>query len=224
MIKKEVIKTADSVEKAVKLACEELNLVREEVSVEVLEMPKKGFFGLGKVDAKVKVISKTNIVDKLDVVRNYLYDLLSNMGLDNFEIIVDQKSDKKVILTLMGENLGLVIGKRGDTLNALQTLCSVATNMSGGEYFNVIIDVGNYRKTREKVLVDLATKISKTVLKNKRKIVLEPMDAYERKIIHETIQSIEGVDSISKGAEPHRYIVVFYVNNNHKKRNNIYMK
>ncbi|MBP0979039.1 MAG: protein jag [Oscillospiraceae bacterium] len=233
-MKREMIKTASTLDEAIELACLELNVSRDDVCVEVLEVPKKGFLGLGKVEAKVKVTiiegdsdnpvdikdninkpevdkNNINIINKLEVAKDYLYSLLDNMGLENFDIDVNEKSDKKVVFTLRGDNLGLVIGKRGDTLNALQQLCVVVANMSGGDYYNVIIDVGDYRETREQALRDLGTKISKTVLKNKKKISLEPMNAYERKIIHDTIQNINGVKSISKGTEPHRYIVVFPV-------------
>ena len=216
-MKREIIKTANTLDEAIELACRELNVERDDVCVEVLEVPKKGFLGLGKIDAKVKVTTnkdiesqKTNInISKLDVARDYLYSLLENMGLENFDIDVDEKSNKKVVFTLRGDNLGLIIGKRGDTLNALQQLCVVVANMSGGDYYNIIIDVGNYRETREQALKDLAIKISKTVLKNKKKISLEPMNAYERKILHDMIQNIKGVKSVSKGTEPYRYIIVF---------------
>ena len=208
-MKKTLVKTAKTIEEAVELACKELGVDRNDVSVEVIEMPKKRFFGLGGVEAKVEVTYTVEEISKLEVAKSYLWNLLSNMGIENFDIDVDEKSDKKVVFTLRGDNLGLIIGKRGDTLNAIQQLCSVVANMSGGQYYNVVVDVENYRQTRDKVLKELATKISKSVLRGKRKIVLEPMSAYERKIIHETIQDIEGVGSKSKGEEPYRYIIVF---------------
>lgn len=211
-MKKEIIKTADTLDRAIELACNELGVSRDDVCVEVLEVPKKGFLRLGKVEAKVRVTVNEENLSKLDIAKSYLYSLLENMGLENFDVDVNEKSDKKVIFTLRGDNLGLVIGKRGDTLNALQQLCVVATNMSGGDYYNIIIDVGNYRETREQALKDLATKVSKTVLKIGKKISLEPMNAYNRKIIHNTVQNINGVDSISKGIEPNRYISIFPVN------------
>ena len=225
-MKKEIIKTAKTLEEAIKLACEELQVSREEASIEILTMPKKGFFGLGQVEAKVKASVEQNLEDiklknintesinvdlenKMEVAKNYLCTLLENIGLDNVDVDVKEERDDKVIFTLKGENLGLIIGKRGETLNAIQYLCSIVANMSGGTYYNVIVDVGNYRESREQVLKDLANKIAKTVLKNGKKIALEPMDNYERKIIHEAIQNINGVQSISKGNDPFRHIVVF---------------
>lgn len=213
-MKKESVKSAKTIEEAIEKACQELGAKREEVSVEVLVIPKKGFLNIGSVKAKVRVTMEVGNVNKLEVAKNYLWSLLENMGLENFDIDIDEKSDKKVILTLIGDNLGLIIGKRGETLNALQHLCSVAANMSGGEYYNVIINVGDYRQSREQTLKDLALKISKSVLKSKRKITLEPMSSYERKIIHETIQDIDGVDTQSKGEEPYRCVMIYPVKNN----------
>ena len=135
--------------------------------------------------------------------------MLKNIGVENVNVDVKEERDDKVIFTLKGENLGLLIGKRGETLNAIQYLCSIVANMSGGTYYNVIVDVGNYRESREQALKDLANKIAKTVLKNGKKISLEPMNNYERKIIHEAIQNINGVKSISKGNDPFRHIVIF---------------
>lgn len=216
-MKNEVISLAKTIDEAIDKACNELMVGREEVSVEILEVPKKGFLGIGQVDAKIKVIAHKNNVDKLEIARNYLWNVLNNMGIENFDIDIEEKNSKKVIFTLKGDNLGIAIGKRGDTLNALQQLCSIAANMDGGDYYNVIIDVGNYRKEREQALKNLACKISNSCIKSRRSITLEPMNAYERKIIHETIQNIDGVDSQSKGEEPHRYIVVFPTNANCKK-------
>lgn len=219
MKKKEVISLAKTIEEAIDKACNELMVSREEVSVEILEVPKKGFLGIGQVDAKVKVVSNKKDIDKLEIAKNYLWSILSNMGMENFDIDVEEKNSKKVVFTLKGDNLGIAIGKRGDTLNALQQLCSIAANMSGGGYYNVVIDVGNYRKEREQALKNLACKISNSCIRSKRSITLEPMNSYERKIIHEVVQGIDGVDSYSKGEEPYRYIVVFPVdvNCNNKK-------
>lgn len=223
-MKKEIIKTAKTLEEAIKLACEELNVSREEASIEILTMPKKGFLGIGQVEAKIKASVDANlekielnnintedvdIVNKMEIAKNYLCTLLKNIGVENVNVDVKEERDDKVIFTLKGENLGLIIGKRGETLNAIQYLCSIVANMSGGTYYNVIVDVGNYRESREQVLKDLANKIAKTVLKNGKKVSLEPMNNYERKIIHEAIQNINGVKSISKGNDPFRHIVIF---------------
>ncbi len=209
MLKREIVKEAKTIEEAVELACEELGIDRNDASVEVLEMPKKGFLGLGQVEAKVKVSCDIKEENKLEVAKNYLWSLLNNMGLENFDIDVNEKSNRKVVFTLRGDNLGLVIGKRGDTLNAIQQLCSVVANMSGGPYYTIVVDVENYRQTRDKVLRELALKISKSVIRSQRKIVLEPMNSYERKVMHQVIQDIDGVGSKSKGEEPRRYVVIF---------------
>jgi len=210
-MKKEVIASAKTIDEAIEEACKELMINREDANVEILDIPKKGFLGIGQSLARVKVTVPTiqpDIFSKIEIAKRYLTSILEEIGLDNFNIEIHEKTLKKSTFVLSGENLGLAIGKRGDTLDALQYLCSIAANMDGGSYCSINLDVGNYRETREKALKELATKISHSVMRSGKKIILEPMNSYERKIIHETIQNINGVRSQSRGEDPHRYIIV----------------
>lgn len=115
-------------------------------------------------------------------------------------------------MTLTGDGLGVLIGRRGETLDALQYLSGLVANRMEGEYFRITIDSGNYREKRERTLELLAKKLSSQVLKNGRSMTLEPMNPYERRIIHATVQNIDGVSSSSIGEEPNRRVVISSAN------------
>ena len=128
-------------------------------------------------------------------------------------IDVEMKEDS-AILTLVGENLGILIGRHGETLDALQYLTSLVCNRVEGSYFRITLDCGNYREKREEALKELAKKISVKVKRTGRSQTLEPMNPYERRIIHAVLTDIDGVTSKSKGEEPYRRVVVISTNRN----------
>ncbi len=139
--------------------------------------------------------------------RDYLNEVIKNMGIDDIEVSATTQGEV-IVLKLLGESNGLIIGKRGETLDALQYLSSLAANKIDGEYARVVIDSGNYRERRQQTLENLAKKISSTVLKTGRGITLEPMNPYERRVIHSTVGDIEGVKSTSIGDEPNRRVFI----------------
>ena len=198
-----VVKSAKNVEAAIQLALDELDLLREEAEIEVLEEGSNGFFGIGAKEAVVKVTAKTLADVKA---KAFLTEIFSSMGM-NVEIDITL-SEKTMNINLSGDNMGLIIGKRGDTLDALEHLVSLCVNKGDGEYIKVILDTENYREKRHQTLVKLADSLAASVVRNKRKIVLEPMSSNERRIIHATLQSNKYVDTYSIGEEPNRKVVV----------------
>lgn len=225
----EVIKTGKTIEEAAEEAYKELGKTAADCDITVLEEPKKGLFGLFKSEAKVKVtvkgaaavartaqgkapaadksVEKTGHDEKLSTAVAYLKEVLSAMGIDGVEVRVEEK-DENAILTLQGEKLGILIGRHGETLDALQYLTSLVCNRVEGGYYRITLDCGDYREKREQALKELASKISAKVKRIGRSQMLEPMNPYERRIIHAEISNVEGVTSKSKGEEPNRRVVI----------------
>ncbi len=148
----------------------------------------------------------------------YLKNILINLGCENIEIKVAEK-ENGAALYLSGAGLGVVIGHRGETLDALQYLTSLSANSASG-YYKVTINIGNYRERREQALTSLARRISNQVIRNGRSRTLEPMNPYERRIIHTAVQDIEGVTSNSIGEGSGRRVVISPVGGNRPTRKN----
>ena len=201
-MEKEFIGTGKTVEEAIDSACEQLGVARELVEWEILELPKKSLFR--STPAKVKVVHK---VSKVQYAKEFLVDVLGQMGLSHTDIAVDEKTDG-VTFTLEGEGLGVIIGRRGETLDALQYLTGLVANKIDGDYFRVTIDSGHYRQKREKTLQELAVRLANAAVKTGRSSTLEPMNPYERRIIHAAVQTVEGATSNSFGEEPNRRVVI----------------
>ena len=200
---KTIEKSAKNVQEALKLALAELNLTEEEVEYEVIEEGSKGIFGIGAKDAVIKV---TPIINFEARAYNFLTDVFVGMGL---RVDIDITfNEKRMDINLSGENMGIVIGKRGDTLDALEHLVSLCFNRGDGEYIRVSLHTENYREKRKATLVNLAENLAHSVVKNKRKVTLEPMSSNERRIIHSTLQNNKYVDTYSIGDEPNRKVVI----------------
>ena len=138
---------------------------------------------------------------------NYVKEVVAKMGIDNVEITAHQ-FEKAVVIKVDGEGAGSVIGKRGETLDALQYLCGLCANRCEGDYCRVILDAGNYRMKRKQTLQQLARRLANNAVKSGRSITLEPMNPYERRIIHATVSEVKGATSMSLGDEPQRYVVI----------------
>lgn len=201
---KEQIETGKTVEQAIEAACEKLGLSSDEVQYEVLEMPKKGFLGFGASMAKVRVYKEYS---KSARAAEYLREVLAAMGFPNVEIDIKEE-EQGALLTLSGDGLGVVIGRRGETLDALQYLSGLVANKLEGDYFRITLDSGNYREKREKTLEELAKKLANNAVRTGRSSTLEPMNPYERRIIHAAVQQVPGATSSSVGGEPNRRIVI----------------
>ncbi|MBR2406081.1 MAG: protein jag [Clostridia bacterium] len=205
-MQKEVIKEAESVEKAVELAAAELNVAVDELTVEVLQEPQKKAFGLfGGTPAKIRATLPEK--DAAAAAVAFLEDVLAKMGVEQVTVSVKEE-DGHYTLSLEGEDLGFIIGRRGDTLDALQYLTSLVANRVGGSYHRISINIGNYREKREKTLSGLARKAAIQAAKTGRNTSLEPMNPYERRIIHTAVQKVEGATSYSVGSEPNRHVVI----------------
>lgn len=213
-MKKELIVTAKSVEEARKKAAAELGLREEEMTVTVLEEGKRGFLGIGSIDAKIAVgyEAKEETVG-VDAALNFIRQVAENMGLENLTYSTKEGTNDDVILAVDGDNAGLLIGHHGETLDALQYLSNLAANrrVNGEkhEYVKITLDVENYREKREAALRALARRKAEKVLREKRSVMLEPMNPYERRIIHSEVQGIEGVSTNSIGVENNRRVVIF---------------
>lgn len=196
-------KSGKTVNEAISLALEELNVGREDVEVEIIEEGNKGIFGIGSRAAKIRVILKETYADKA---KEFLLDVFDKMGI-SAEIDVSEQEDA-ITLNIKAEDSGIIIGRRGETLDALQYLTSLVVNKNSEVYKRVTLDIENYREKREETLLKLADRLAQRVIKNKKSITLEPMNPYERRIIHAALQSYRGVKTYSIGDEPNRKVVI----------------
>ena len=215
-MKKELIVTAKSVEEARKKAAAELGLREEEMTVTVLEEGKRGFLGIGASDAKIAVtytVKEESEANGADAARNFIRQVAENMGLMNLTYETKAGTNDDVVVAVDGDNAGLLIGHHGETLDALQYLANLAANRrvegEKREYVKITLDVENYREKRETALRALARRKAEKVLREKRSVMLEPMNPYERRIIHSEVQGIEGVSTNSIGVENNRRVVIF---------------
>ena len=197
--------TGKTIDEALENALRELKLTKEMVDYEVLEEGSKGFLNfIGTKPARIKVIVKHNYKDDVE---NFLRNLLNNMNVKS-EISIKEENES-IFINLTGPKMGAVIGYRGETLDAIQYLCSLVANKdSNSPYKKVVLDTENYRKKREETLIRVAEKTAYKVRKNNRAYKLEPMNPYERRIIHSALQDNEFVYTFSEGDEPNRKVVV----------------
>ncbi len=205
---KSIEATGKTIDAAIDSGLAQLGMTRDEVSVEVLENPRSGFFGIGAVPARV-LLSYEVIETKDEKVIQFITGLLRHMGSDAQPEIVS-KSEKNIEVQLKGENLGMLIGRRGDTLDAIQHLTNYSVNRGEDKRVRVTVDAENYRAKREESLQRLAVKMAGKVVKYKKNITLEAMNAFERHVIHATLQDYEDVTTYSTGSEPNRRVVVAY--------------
>ena len=195
--------TAKTVDEAIEKAVSELKLDKSSIRVEVLDSGSKGIFGIGAKDATVRVTADVNLEERARV---FLDDVFFAMGM---KVDFDIKREGKVMkINLIGDNLGIIIGKRGDTLDSLEHLTNLCVNKGDVDYVKVILDVENYRARREQTLIKLANNLAATVVRTGKKITLEPMHSNERRIIHAILQSHSDVETYSVGEEPNRKVVI----------------
>ena len=199
-------KTTDDAVAAALRSLMEINpdITEADVEVELLERARAGFLGIGSSNAKVRV---TYEMKPLENAKIFLSGLLEKIGVTGF---VDGTVNEEgtIALNITGENMGVVIGRRGDTLDALQYITSIVVNRNEKEHVRVTVDTENYRKKREESLEALAHKVAGRVLKYKKNVTLEPMNANERRVIHTTLQGMRGITTYSMGNEPNRRVVV----------------
>jgi len=201
---KNLIVSAKTIEEAIKSGLAQLNVTEDRVKVNVLEQPTKGFLGLiGSKNAKVEL---EVIPDPVEEAIVFLQDLMKAMQIS---VTINRSKDKEyTLLELSGPELGILIGKRGQTLDALQYLVGIVANRYSSSFIRIVLDAENFRERRKQTLEDLANKLANRVLRTRKDVVLEPMNAQERKVIHTVLQNHANVKTFSKGEEPNRRIVI----------------
>ncbi|MCQ4726484.1 protein jag [Anaerotignum faecicola] len=200
----EIQKSAKTVELALNELMSELKVSSlDEIDYVVVEEPVKGFLGFGSKNAVVKGSVKYN---PEKIAKDFLREMFLSMG-----IIVNIETslkDRQVFINLSGPEMGVLIGKRGQTLDSIQYLTNLVVNKGSAPYYGVMVDTENYRQRRKETLESLAFNLAKRVKQSKQKVVLEPMNPYERRIIHSVLQNDRFVTTYSEGEEPYRNVVI----------------
>lgn len=202
---REAIATGDTIEQAKEAACRELGVESYEAEFEVLQLPVKKTFGLfGGSPAKVRAFIRTS---PADAAVDYLRTILGHMGVTDVTFTVKEE-ENGALISISGENVGFIIGHRGETLDALQYLAGLVSNHVENSYYRVTLDIGNYREKRRETLEVLGRKIAAKAVRTGRNTSLEPMNPYERRIIHTAVQTVEGAKSWSEGEDLGRHVVI----------------
>ena len=197
--------SAKTVDEALTKAAIELGIPSSEIEYEVIEKGSAGFLGIGSKNAVIKVWKKFSIED---CTKEFLSSVFKAMDL---EVVIEVKvneEEKVVDINLKGDDMGVLIGKRGQTLDSLQYLTNLAVNKNLEEYYKVKVDTEDYRKRRKDTLENLAKNIAYKVKRTKRPVTLEPMNPFERRVIHSALQNDRFVTTHSEGDEPYRHVVV----------------
>ena len=198
--------SAKTVSDAITEACQKLGVTSDKLDYQVVEEGSSGFLGIGAKPAVIKAAVKKSSVE--EVARAFLNDVFQAM---NMEVVIDIKyneEEKSMDIELSGNEMGVLIGKRGQTLDSLQYLTSLVVNKGKSDYIRVKLDTEDYRRRRKETLENLAKNIAYKVKRTKRSISLEPMNPYERRIIHSALQNDKYVTTHSEGEEPFRRVVV----------------
>lgn len=201
---KEITASGSTVEEAVQSALEQLNTTEDRVEIEIIDEGKKGIFGF--IGAKRAIVRVKLAKDPVKETEKFIKQITKHMNVDI--TIQTQVEEKHVTYEMDGEDIAILIGKRGQTLNALQYLAHLAINKQKDKYFTVTLDAEGYRGRRKETLESLAHKMADKAKRLNKKVALEPMPAYERKIIHSALQGHKDVTTYSDGQEPHRHIVI----------------
>jgi len=197
-------KKGRNVDEAIKAALDELNCEIDDVIIEVIEEPSKGLLGLVKKPAVVKVSLREKPEEDA---RRMLEELLNKMKLD-YRINDVEWSEGRVRINITGKDMGLLIGRKGETLNAVQFILGLIINKNRQEKIRVILDVEDYRKKREESLEALALRLSDKVKKTKKNFVMRPMSSQERRVVHTVLQGDPQITTYSLGDEPNRKVVI----------------
>ena len=202
--------SAKTVDDAITAACQEFTVTSDRLDYEVIEEGSSGFLGIGSKPAVIKARVKEEVkeVTVTDMAKQFLKEVFNAM---NMAVAVDveyDEAEKNMNIDLSGNEMGVLIGKRGQTLDSLQYLVSLVVNKGEEDYIRVKVDTENYRQRRKETLENLAKNISYKVKRTKRPVSLEPMNPYERRIIHSALQNDRYVTTHSEGEEPFRRVVV----------------
>ncbi|MED2977986.1 RNA-binding cell elongation regulator Jag/EloR [Bacillus swezeyi] len=204
---KELTATGRTVDEAVQSGLKQLELQADDVEIAVIDKGKKGLFGIfGHQPAVVKIREKA---DPIKEAKQYLENVISNMGIQ--ALVMAEEEPKRVVFRLQGDKTALLIGKRGQTLNALETLTQLVINRHSDRYIHVVVDAEGYRAKRKETLTQLALKLADQASRQKKDIHLEPMPSSERKVIHDTLSGCsKEIETYSTGEDHNRHLVISY--------------
>lgn len=197
--------SAKTVEDAITEACIQLGITSEEIDVDVVEKGSTGFLGIKSKPAVIRARKKNDVIDNMKSFLGKVFDAM------DMQVEIDAKLDeenKLMEVELKGSDMGILIGKRGQTLDSLQYLTNLAVNKHSENYVKVKLDTEDYRKRRKETLENLAKNIAYKVKRTKRPVSLEPMNPFERRVIHFALQNDKYVETHSEGEEPFRHVVV----------------
>lgn len=197
--------SAKTVDDAITEACQKLVVTSDKLEYEVVEEGSAGFLGIGSKPAVIKARVKSSVQD---TAKDFLKDVFEAMDLTVVVNVEYDEVENSMNIELSGDEMGVLIGKRGQTLDSLQYLVSLVVNKNVENYIRVKVDTENYRQRRKETLENLAKNISYKVKRTKRPVSLEPMNPYERRIIHSALQNDKYVTTFSEGEEPFRHVVV----------------
>lgn len=197
--------SAKTISDAITEACQKLTVTSDKLEYEVVEEGSAGFLGIGSKPAVIKARVKSSVED---TAKDFLKDVFEAMKLAVIVNVKYDEADNSMDIDLSGDEMGVLIGKRGQTLDSLQYLVSLVVNKNVDNYIRVKVDTENYRQRRKETLENLAKNIAYKVKRTKRPVSLEPMNPYERRIIHSALQNDKYVTTHSEGDEPFRHVVV----------------
>ena len=200
-----VEKESRTVEDAITEGLIELGTTRKNVEIEILDKGSRGLFGL--IGAKMAKVRLTKKVNPVDLAVNFLKDVFDKMNLDA-EIIVEEKEEGNYVFNIQGDDMGILIGKRGQTLDSFQYLANIVANKNKINHIHITLDTENYRERRKETLETLAKNLAKKVKLTKKSVVLEPMNPYERRIIHFALQNDKSIKTHSEGEDPYRKVII----------------
>jgi len=213
--------SAKTVDEALTNAMLEIGTTADNLEYEVIEKETSGFLGMFSKPARIKVRLKQSLQN---TARSFLEKVFKAMNIETNIDLVYNEENEMLEINLVGEDMGVLIGKRGQTLDSLQYLVSLVVNKNTENYVKVKLDTENYRARRKETLENLAKNIAYKVKKNRRSVSLEPMNPYERRIIHSALQNDKFVETYSEGEEPYRKVVINYKRTNRDYKSNKYNK
>lgn len=200
--------SAKTVSEAITEACQQLGVTSDKLDYKVVDEGSNGFLGIGSKPAVIKAAVKVTEISLEDKAKAFLNDVFAAMNMTVVVEVSYDENEKTMDIDLSGDEMGILIGKRGQTLDSLQYLVSLVVNKEVDDYIRVKVDTENYRQRRKETLENLAKNIAFKVKKTRRSVSLEPMNPYERRIIHSALQNDKYVVTHSEGEEPFRRVVV----------------
>ena len=202
--------SAKTVGEAITEACRKFGVTSDKLDYQIVEEGSSGFLGIGSKPAVIKAAVKVEKLSVDEIAKGFLRDVFGAMNMEVAGGVQYEEESGTMNIDLAGEEMGILIGKRGQTLDSLQYLVSLVVNKESDEYIRVKVDTEDYRARRKETLENLAKNIAYKVKKTRRAVSLEPMNPYERRIIHSALQNDKYITTHSEGDEPFRRVVVTY--------------